>query len=311
MKIVILGAGGFIGRNLVEYFSKNHDVVAVYSYNNKVIPIDGVEQCRANLLNISDIEYVVKECDVMIQAAATTFGSDVTVNKPYVHVTDNAVMNSLILRATVDNKVGHFIFPSCSVMYPSKLTPQTEDIDFNIPITPKYLGVGSTKVYLERMCKFYSEITNTKFTVIRHSNNYGPYDKYELAKSHVFGGLLRKIIDGTEELEIWGDGQEGRDFLYVADLIKFVELAIEKQTDKYQLFNVGSGKLVKIEDLAKLIMKVVGKDLAIRYNINKPTIPVNIILDAGKAKGLGWEQEVGLEEGIARTFKWYKENFKN
>lgn len=310
MKIIICGAGGFIGQNLVEYFANmGNDVRAIYSLDAILPKVPShVSQYRANLTDRIDVDWAIDDCDLLLQFAASTSGSNVIVNNPAVHVTDNAIMNSLILRRTLECKIGHYIFPSCSVMYPSSLLPQTEDsLDFNNPIDKKYFGVGNTKLYIEKMCQFYSQITDTKFTVIRHSNIYGPNDKFDPATSHVFASLLKKIIDNNKSIEIWGDGQEGRDLLYIDDLILFIENVIYWQRNKFDLFNVGSGKLIQIEKLAKIMMEVLEKDLEIHYNKDKPTIPVNILLNCDKAKEIiGWEPTTEIKTGIKKTYEWYK-----
>ena len=91
------------------------------------------------------------------------------------------VMNSLLFRAAFEKKVKHVIFFSCTVMLQSNNKPQTEiDYDANIELHPRYFGVGQTKLYLEKMCDFYSRIGETKYTVIRHTNIYGPHDNFIL-----------------------------------------------------------------------------------------------------------------------------------
>ena len=112
-KILICGATGFIGKNLVEYYSKKSEceIRAVYNKrlpDNKDYP--NVEYVKADLCNRDDVLKVTENIDIVIQAAATTSGSADIVNRPYIHVTDNAVMNSLLLRECMNKKVKHFIF---------------------------------------------------------------------------------------------------------------------------------------------------------------------------------------------------------
>ena len=92
--------------------------------------------------------------DIVIQAAATTSGSKDIVSKPFIHVTDNAVINSYMFRSSFTHKTKHFIFPSCTVMYPSS-KKATKEKDYNGNIIDKYKGAGETKVYLEKIAKFY------------------------------------------------------------------------------------------------------------------------------------------------------------
>ena len=102
-------------------------------------------------------------------------------------------MNSYLFRAAFEHKVKHVIFFSCTVMYPSSEHALKEtDFDANKALYPRYFGVGNTKLYIEKMCEFYAGISDTKFTAIRHSNIYGPHDKFDLERSHVFGEQLQK-----------------------------------------------------------------------------------------------------------------------
>ena len=143
--------------------------------------------------------------------------------------------------------------------------------------------------------------------MIRHSNIYGPYDKFDLEKSHVLGATISKVMNAEKEIIIWGRGNEIRDFLYISDLIKFVELAIRKQKKKYEIYNCGSEIGTKILDLAKLIIKITGKNIKIKKNVTAPTIKFNLVVDCKKAKKeIGWKSKVSLSEGIKKTLIWWK-----
>ncbi len=242
-KVLVCGATGFIGRNIAEFLA-GKDEFEVYGTYFKSEPLNNqkIKMIRADLTNKEDVEIAVKGMDIIIQAAATTSGAKDIVTKPYIHTTDNAVINSLIFRSAFENKVSHVVFFSCTVMYQPSDTPVKEtDFDANKELFPSYFGVGWTKVYLEKMCEFYSRIGNTKYTVIRHSNIYGPYDKFDLEKSHVFGATTTKVMTNQDgKIIVWGSGEEERDLLYVSDLVDFVELAITKQENKTDPRSPGS-----------------------------------------------------------------------
>ena len=136
MRVLVCGATGFIGRNIVEALSKvkGLDVTAVYN-NRPPFVLNNVSFIKANLTNSDDVERVVKSHDIVIQAAANTTGVKDVLERPYVHVTDNAIMNSLLLKACYNNHVKKFIFFSCTVMYQTKLKPFLDnpviEADFN------------------------------------------------------------------------------------------------------------------------------------------------------------------------------------
>lgn len=311
--ILVCGSTGFIGRNIAEYLSRQSDCAVYGVYlNTEPYPHEGIRFVRADLTRREDVNRVIKGMDVVIQAAASTSGSKDIINRPYHHVTDNAVMNSLLLRFAYENNIQHFVFFSCSVMYQPSETPHKE-IDFNAADTmfPNYFGVGWTKVYIEKMCEFYSRISDTKFSVIRHSNIYGPYDKYDPEKSHVFGATVAKIMTAPDngEITVWGEGKEKRDLLHVDDLTVAVDMCIMNQRGKYELINIGSGKAVAVSDLVKKIVSASGKKLKIVYDLSKPTIPTTLSLDCEKAKTiLGWTPKISIEAGIKMTLDWYKKS---
>lgn len=313
-KILICGATGFIGRNIAELYAKNDDFEVFGTYFNSE-PLDNskIKMIKVDLTDKKEVDKLLESgYDFLIQAAATTSGAKEILNKPYYHVTDNAVMNSLIFRSAFEYDIGHIIFFSCTVMHQSSDIPlKEEDFDANRELYPNYFGVGWTKVYIEKMCEFYSRIGNTKYTAIRHANIYGPYDKFDLEKSHVFGATITKVMNSPKKgkIVVWGNGEEERDLLYVSDLVDFVDLVIKKQKNKFELFNAGCGKTISIKELVKKIIEHSGKNIEIEYDLEKPTLKTKLCLDINKAKkDLGWTPKISLNQGIKRTNEWYKEN---
>jgi nucleoside-diphosphate-sugar epimerase len=311
-KILVCGSTGFIGRNIAEALAERDEFEVFGTHFLKpALNHPGVTPIHVDLTNAEQVDRVIKGKDIIIQAAATTSGSKDIVTKPYIHVTDNAVMNSLIFRAAYKNSVSQVVFFSCTVMYQSSETPLKE-IDFkaNEGIHPNYFGVGWTKVYVEKMCEFYSRLGRTKYIAIRHSNIYGPYDKYDLEHSHVFGATMTKVMTNRDgKIVVWGPGTEKRDLLYVSDLVKFVKLAIDRQQTGYELVNVGLGKAIAIKDLVSKIIEYSGKEIAVEHDLSQPNIPTSLSLDISLAKKLfGWQPDTSLEEGIRKTMAWYRAN---
>jgi len=314
-KILVCGSTGFIGRNTIEGLVKRDDFEIYGTYNKRdQIDYPGVVMIKVDLTNKNQVDMAIEGKNIIIQLASTTSGAKDIISKPYIHVTDNAVMNSLIFRSAYENEVQQLIFPSCTIMYQSSETPLKEnDFKLDDKINPIYFGAGWTKVYLEQMCDFYSRIGNTKFTVFRHSNIYGPYDKFDLEKSHVFGATITKVMyaKNGSKIPVWGTGEEERDLLYVSDIVNFIEKAIDKQKTNYELVNVGYGKPISVRNLVKKIVEKSGKNLEIEYDTSKPTIKTTLSLDSTYAKDtFGWVPLVPLDLGIEKTIKWYRENIQ-
>ena len=286
--ILVCGATGFIGKNLVYHYNQNKDYKVKAVYNKRPpYQVENVSWVKCDLRDPNDIKKALEGVDIIMHFAATTTGAKDIVSKPYIHVTDNVIMTSYLLREAFEQGIEHFIFPSCTIMY-QKSEEALKETDFNPSddLLPFYYGAGHTKIYLENMCKFYSGFNKTKHTVIRHSNMYGPHDKYDLEKSHVTGATITKVMTSENgKVNVWGTGEEARDLLYIEDLIDFIDLAINK------------------------IIDCSGKDLEMVHDLSKPTIPTSLFLDCTRAnKILGWSPKHTLEEGIKKTLNWYRNN---
>ena len=314
-KVLVCGATGFIGRNMVEQLARRPDLeIVAVRHNRQEYSVDSAANPivwhQADLRSPSDVSRVTDGVDVIIQAAATTSGAQDIVSRPYIHVTDNAVMNSYLLREAFERKVKHFIFFSCTVMYQSSdVALKESDWDGSIAIHPRYFGVGNTKVYIEKMLEFFSSISELKTTAIRHSNIYGPHDKFDLERSHVFGATVTKTMTAEREIVVWGTGEEERDLLHVDDLVRFVEAAMDNQPEKHRLYNCGLGKKISIKNLVEKIVAASGKKLEIKHDVSQPTIKTSLFLDNTKATNeINWKPMVDLDEGIKRTVQWWKDN---
>ena len=314
-KILICGATGFIGRNCVNYFA-GFDHFQVYALYNQKEPFEVPNAAnkviwrKGNLLDLEDCKSALQDIEIVVQAAATTSGAKDIVNHPYLHVTDNAIMNSLLLRQAMEQQIKHFIFFSCSVMYQPSANPLKEsDWDQNQELYGSYFGVGNTKIYIEKMLEFYSRISPMKTTAIRHSNIYGPFDKYDLERSHFFGATVSKVMQATKSITMWGTGEEKRDLLYVDDLMTFVGSVIDKQTHQYRLYNCGLGVAHSVKSIIDLIIQASGKQLSVEQDLSKPTIKTSLSLDCSLAmEELGWSPKVSILEGISKTLEWWKSN---
>lgn len=315
-RVLVCGASGFLGFNLFDALSrrKDLDVRGTYQSNRyRRFNLDSLHnQRRLDRTDLTDPEQVsriTKNFDVVIQAAAYSTGAKDAKERPYTQITPNAIINSLVFQAAFDNNVSQVIFPSCSVMYPSSNEPSREiDVDRNNLWGP-YFGAANMKLYSEALCQFFAGLGKTKFTAIRPSNIYGPNDRFDPDRSHVFGATIRKVLESQDgKVVVWGQGQEVRDFLYVEDFIRFVEKVIDKQDYAFDVFNAGLGEAVTIKELVEKVIKVSGKDLEIVYDPEGPSIGTKIRLDISKAKAkFDWQPLVSLDDGIAKTLEWYRQ----
>lgn len=310
-RVLVCGASGFLGFNVFQHLSKRQDLELAGTYlSNRYGRIDPKDPrfIQADLTtNIA--KEVTANQDVIIQMAANSSGAKDVIERPYIHVTPNTIMNTLLIQSAFDNNVGQFIFPSCTVMYPSQLEPSSElDVDFN-NIPKVYLGGAWMKLYTEKLCQFFSTLKRTKFTTVRHSNIYGPNDRFDPERSHVFGSTIRKVSEAESEVVVWGQGKEVRDFLYIDDFVRFIELIIDNQDYEFDLFNLGSENPISITKLVEKVIKLSGKNLKIIYDPKGPSIGTMISIDSSKARQkFSWQPLVKIDEGVKKTLEWYMDN---
>lgn len=309
-KVLICGASGFIGRNLFEHLSQNPELEVFgtfwkneFSENKKLF--------RVNLTDKEQADVITTGMNVVINAAAVTDGSGAVATNPGKYIADNIRINTNLIESVCENNVSHFIFLSCSVLYPanSAVPLKESSIDLSL-IHPRYHTGARMKLFSEDLCHFFSGFNKTRFTIIRHSNNYGPFDKFNIAKGHVFSATVEKVMSPLNgRIVVWGNGHEKRDFLHVFDLVNFIELAIKYEIAGSPVFNVGSGRLLSVKELVEKINLISGKNLPIDYDLRKSSIQTNIALDTTRAKELlGWEPKIDIDEGIRQTIDWYLKN---
>ena len=312
-KVLILGASGFIGKNIcINLEKKNYSIFGTY-FKNKPKKISNIKYLKADLTNKNQVNKIFKQMDIVIQAAAVTGGIKDAKKRPAKYIADNAIMNSIILESIYKNNIKHFIFLSCSVMYHSSKKPLKEN-DFNPKgrIYPSYFGGAWNKIYIEKMCEYYSRISKTKFTVLRHSNVYGPYDKFDLEKSHVCAATINKIYDDkvNKSITVWGNGKEKRDLLFVEDLAEAIKLSLINQKKVFEIFNIGSNNLISVKNLVKKIIKLSNRNINIKFDIRKPTNKFSVALNCSKArKLLKWEPKYTIDQGLLKTINWYKKKY--
>lgn len=314
-KILILGATGFVGTNILKKFDKSNNIIhATYFKTKPFYRSRNVIWKRANLTKEQDVKKIISNYDIVFQCAAFTSGVEDMSKNPFLFITDNLIMNSLILQEVVKYKIKHFIFLSCTVMYHNSTKKLgEEDIDYKKEIHPKYEGIAKLKLYVESLCKFYSNNSKIKFSILRHSNLFGPFDKFFNKKSHFMAAIISKIIKlkKNDKLQVWGDGKEKRDFLHVDDFLIALDMIIRKQKKKYEIFNVCYGEQFSIREiLFKLQKKEILQNKVI-FLKQKPTIKVNILVSNSKIKKtIGWQPSLKLEDSIEETFDWVK-NYYN
>lgn len=310
-KILVTGATGFIGHNLVKRFlSLNYDVRGTY-FTNTQRRHEGCEYIQCDLTLEEDCEKSTKDVDVVIMCAANSSGAEVMAKRPLTHLTPNIVMNAQMLQAAYENKVEKFVFISSNTVYPLTNFPVAEN-DVTYELYESYHVVGWMKLFSEIMCDMYASKIPEKMAtvVVRPSNLYGPFDKFDPTKSKVIAALTRRFSQRENPMSVWGDGNDVKDFLYIDDFADGLLSLI--QTNYVGPMNICSGKKTTIKDIISSLKIATGTSPKLEFDASKPSMIPYRTMNGSKMTNLtGWTATVPLTDGLTRTLKWYEKNNNN
>lgn len=316
--ILITGAGGFIAGHLVNRLSKNNIIIAV---DKK--PLDRWYQ--VNDINVTNIVGDLTDYDV---ALSVTKGVDEVYHLAcdmggmgFIEHNKTLCMLSIIpdtntLKASHTNGVKKFLFASTACVYPSY--KQNTTLPDNLiegteyPADPED-GYGWEKLFMERMCRHFSEDFGIETRIVRYHNVYGPVGTWRGGREKAPAALCRKVIEAVDnktfEIEIWGDGEQTRSFMYIDDAVEGTIRVME--SEHQTAFNVGSDRMVSINDMVTIIESIADVTLERRYDKNQPLGVRGRNSHNEKIKRLlGWEPTITLEEGLTKTFKWIHEQYE-
>lgn len=227
---------------------------------------------------------------------------------------DNVLINTYMLEASVRNKAKRFLFSSSACIYPNykQTKPDVEGLKEKdaYPADPNE-AYGWEKLFTEEMMKAYQKDYGLDIRIARYHNVYGPEGTYKGGREKVPAALCRKVAEATGPgtIEIWGDGKATRSFCYVDDCVRGTVMLMESYFDKP--INIGSDRLVTINELADIIIRISGKKIIKTYNLSAPEGVRGRNADLTLVKKvLGWESKVSLEEGLERTYRWIERMVK-
>lgn len=310
-KILVAGGAGFVGTNLIQRLLAEGigDIRATIYRKSPQIVDKRIDYIKCDLTNAEDCARAVQGIDFVFMCAANTSGAGVMAKTPLVHVTPNILMNTLMLDAAYGAGVKKFLWLSSNTVYPALDYPVKEEDMVPGNIFEKYYCVAWMKQFSEILCRMYAEKIRNPMgvVVVRPANIYGAYDDFEWETSHVIPALIRKVVERHKPIEVWGDGKDIKDLIYIDDFIDGMLLAMDK-IDTFDPVNIGTGRPATVREAINYMIELDDYlDAEIVFDSSKPTmIPVRLI-DVSKAKRLlGFEAKVSFSDGLARTIKWYR-----
>jgi len=305
-QILIVGGSGFMGINLINKLNKKKTKLISTHFNKKKFPkFKDVTYYRGDLKRYNFCKKITQGIDALYMCAAVSSGARVIEENPMTHVDDNIIMNMNILKAATENKVKKFIFISSNTVYPVSKKKMCEN-DLNYNLFHKYFNVGWMKIFSEKLCEMYK--SNMTIIIVRPSNLYGPFDKFDKLKSKVIPSLIRKF-ENDKIIEIWGDGKDYKDFLYIGDFIDGLISTVNK-VNKFNIINISSGKSISLNLIINFLIKFYKKNKnEIKYNKSMPSmIPFRQIDNKKFLKLNNFKFKNSIYSGLLKTIKWYRKN---
>ena len=248
---------------------------------------------------------------VVIDAAAKVGGILANNTYPYAFLMDNLQIQNNLIAAALQTDVQKFIFLGSSCIYP-KLAPQPlkEEYLLTGPLEPTNEWYAIAKIAGVKACEAIRKEFGKDYVSLMPTNLYGPFDNFDLQSSHVLPAMIRKFHEAKHNnhasVTLWGSGTPMREFLHVDDLAQAVLFALAHTLPEH-LYNVGSGTDLTIKELALLIQKEVGHEGEIVWDASKPDGTPRKLMDVSKMNANGWKAQIGLQEGIQKTYIWYLE----
>ncbi|MEK7375957.1 MAG: NAD-dependent epimerase/dehydratase family protein, partial [Candidatus Margulisiibacteriota bacterium] len=305
-RVLVTGGTGLIGRPLVEMLLELGAKVRVASLDDPSRAHPKTEFKRVDLTRFEKCLEACEGMDFVFHLAGIKGSPAMTSKRPASFFIPTILFNTCMMEAAKQSAVKKYLFTSTVGVYSPAEVFYEDDVWKTFPSeNDRFAG------WAKRMGELQAQAYRIEYgwddiQIVRPANVYGPYDNFDPNNAMVIPSLVKRALDGEDPLVVWGDGSPVRDFIYARDVAKGM-LAVMENGDGRPV-NLGSGTGVTIKQIVEIIVGNMDKKPKIVWDTSKPAGDKKRLMDVSRAKGLGFEPKVSIEEGIKEVMDWYKKN---
>ena len=308
-KVLVTGAGGFIGHHLTKYLvDRGYFVRGVDIKEPEYESTAADEFLLLDLALADNCLRATEGIDEVYGLAANMGGIGFIENNKAVIVRDNTLINLQSIEAARINGVKRYLYTSSACIYPgykqkeTDITPLKETDAYPADAED---GYGWEKLYMERVCRHYTEDFGLDTRVVRFHNIFGPLGTYDGGREKSPAAICRKVAlanDG-DDIEVWGDGEQTRSYCYIDDCVEGIYRLMK--SDHREPINLGQDRMISVNELVDIVANIAGKRIGKRYDLTKPQGVRGRNSDNTRLREvLNWEPTISLEEGLTTTYHW-------
>ena len=304
LKILITGANGMVGKNLCLHPSS--ESYSLITPNRKEL----------DLLNYFEIENFLfsHKPDFVIHCAGKVGGIQANLSNQSEFLSSNIIMGINLIQSCKNNNIKKLINLASSCMYPKDMqNPLNENQLLKGMLEPTNEGYALAKLSITKLCSYVSSESNDfYYKTLVPCNIYGHFDKFDEENSHMVAAVIDKFYKAKNQkldsVEIWGEGNARREFMYSSDLADCIWECVKNFQNMPDIMNVGMGKDYSIKEYYNLIKEIVGYNGNITNDLSKPVGMKQKLVDITQLENFGWKSKVSLYEGLSKTYDFYKKN---